>query len=312
MIFLHQAMADFLAHLRNERQVSPHTLDAYSRDLDALLAFVQPVATEEKAGANPAANKPFLLSDLNRRTLQAFMLEQGRLLKPASQSRRLACIKSFGKFCAERKGLPENPALTLAFPKRESKLFQVATEKVLVDAIETQQDRDAWVALRTELCLEMFYGSGLRLSELAGLTFKDFSLSDDGVTMVKVLGKGRKVRRVPLTKAAVNCLSRYREHIKTAGHSLNGPLLLAETGKPIGIRIVQKQITAALQASGREGRNSPHVLRHSFATHLIENGADLMAVKDMLGHASLSTTQKYTHLTVGRLKQAYAMAHPRA
>jgi integrase/recombinase XerC len=305
MIALLTAVADFLTHLRDERQVSPHTLVAYGHDLQSLSAFI---------GAQAEPSLP--LAVLTRRTLQAYLLEQGQELKPASQARRLACLKSFGRFCTEQKWLSENPALTLSFPKPEKKLFHVATENVVGEAIAIQQESDGWVALRTELCLELFYGSGLRLSELAGLRFADFIASDDGILSVKVLGKGRKVRRVPITEPAKACLMRYRERVaaalQTANGSLSGPLLVSESGKAIGIRIVQKQITAALRAAGREGKSSPHVLRHSFATHLLENGADLMAVKDLLGHASLSTTQKYTHLTVGRLKQTYALAHPRA
>jgi integrase/recombinase XerC len=300
---LKSCITEFLTMLDLEQNASEHTLNAYASDLNALAAFLH-----DQLKVPVQTDIPF--STFTRRHLQAFLLEQGMTHKATSQGRRLACFKRFGRFCIERKWLEENPAQSLAFPKAEKKLFDVAGESVLTEAIDSMREQDRFVALRTELGLEMLYGSGLRLSELIGIRWTDFK---GDWHSVEVLGKGRKVRIVPVTAPAQACLRRFRDTLASLGiTSLTGPLWVTEKGRPIGPRIVQKQITAALKATGREGKSSPHVLRHSFATHLLEHGADLMAVKEMLGHASLSTTQKYTHLTVGRLKQTFAQAHPRA
>lgn len=300
---LKQAIASFLAALREERNASPHTLSAYERDLSAWLVFA--------GGAYPGLSEEDLpLEAMNRRHLQAFLLEQGKTLAPASQARRLACLKSFGRHLAERGVLPNNPAATLAFPRLEKNLMDVAGESFLRETLDAVSESEGWVALRTRLALELFYGSGLRLSELQGLKWSDLPAKQN---QVRVLGKGSRVRTVPVTTAARVCLEDYARALAEAGQaSRQGPIFVTEKGYPVGVRILQKQVTAALKAQGREGKSSPHVLRHSFATHLLERGADLMAVKDMLGHASLSTTQKYTHLTVQKLKQTYALAHPRA
>ena len=167
-----------------------------------------------------------------------------------------------------------------------------------------------FVEARTRLCLEMFYGSGLRLSELTGLRWAQ--IARDG-SSARVLGKGNRYRTVPLTDSARALLSEYRDLCREPRHPRGrGTHPRLRRGKPVGNRIIQRTVTDKLQAAGRRGKSSPHVLRHSFATHLLDNGADLMAVKEMLGHASLSTTQKYTHVSVRKLKETYAKAHPRA
>jgi integrase/recombinase XerC len=286
-----------------KENASEHTLSAYAGDLKAFSEFV-------RAKMGLASDEPIPCSCWTKRALQSFLLEEGKTHKATSQGRRLACLKKFGRYGMDQKWFLENHAQSLAFPKVEKTLFDVAGESALGAAIDGMGDSHRFVALRTELCLEMFYGSGLRLSEWMGVRWSDLDWKSK---TVQVLGKGRKVRSVPITDRAWECLLRYRETLRGLGLSSEaGPILVAETGRPIGPRIIQKQVTAALKATGRQGKSSPHVLRHSFATHLLEHGADLMAVKEMLGHASLSTTQKYTHLTVGRLKQTYAQAHPRA
>ena len=156
----------------------------------------------------------------------------------------------------------------------------------------------------------MFYGSGLRLGELTGLKWSQ--VARDGA-WARVLGKGSRYRTVPLTESAKAMLDQYRAACRGNGiQTVSGPVLVSVHGKPVGDRIIQRTVTDRLHAMGRRGKSSPHVLRHSFATHLLDHGADLMAVKEMLGHSSLSTTQKYTHVSVKKLKETYAKAHPRA
>jgi site-specific recombinase XerD len=293
------AVAGYLNHLRDERGCSPHTLSAYRLDLAKLLAWTG------KKGPEQAA-------DLTKKSLQLFLSLQAKRLSASSQSRLLACLKGFGRWMAEN-GLSRNPAQTIAFPRKETKLVSVAGEDFLSEAIEAIPaggEEESFAEARTRFCLEMFYGSGLRLSELTGLKWNQ--IGRDG-SSVRVLGKGSRYRMVPLTDTAKACLDEYRS--LCAGHGVPtsaGPVLVSARGKPVGNRIIQRTVTDRLHAMGRRGKSSPHVLRHSFATHLLDNGADLMAVKELLGHASLSTTQKYTHVSMARLKETYAKAHPRA
>ena len=292
---LPQAVEAYLDHLRDTRGSSPHTLDAYGRDLGKLVAWT-------------ARKGPERVADLDKKTLQAFLSIQARRLASASQARLLACLKSFGRFLAER-GLSRNPAQSIAFPRKDTKLVSVAGEDFLAGAL-AEPGNEAFESVRTLFCLEMFYGSGLRLSELTGLKWGQISRDE---ASVRVFGKGGKYRTVPVTESARASLAEYKAQLAIRGIPATvGPVLLSARGKPVGNRIIQRTVTDRLHAMGRRGKSSPHVLRHSFATHLLDHGADLMAVKEMLGHASLSTTQKYTHVSMARLKETYAKAHPRA
>ncbi len=293
---LAQAIAAFLDHLKT-RGASPHTIAAYGRDLRKLVEFFE-----------PKGKGHFEVRILDKGLLQNFLIHLGGdKLKPSSQSRCVACLKSFGTFLAAHTGLA-NPARGLRFPKKEQKLFAVAGEEMLAAATENAPDQDPFLDARDRLCVELLYGSGLRLAELMGLRWGDFSRSHDSV---RVLGKGNKVRVVPVTKGARAMLKAYRSACSGKAFPVQGPLLLSHKGEPLGRRTVQNVVEARLRAQGRKGKASPHVLRHSFATHLLDNGADLLAVKEMLGHASLSTTQKYTHVSIKRLKEVMAAKHPR-
>ena len=290
-----QAIEDYLEYLRDVRGHSLHTLAAYTRDLAKLKAWT-------------AKHGPAAATALDKKTLQLFLSAQARGLAASSQARLLACLKGFGRFLAQQYGAARNPAQTIAFPKAESKLVSVAGEAFLDEVLA--EEPEGFVAARTRLCLEMFYGSGLRLSELTGLKWSQ--IARDGA-WARVLGKGSRFRTVPLTESAKGMLDEYRAACREHGvQTASGPVLVSALGRPVGNRIIQRTVTDRLHAMGRRGKSSPHVLRHSFATHLLDNGADLMAVKEMLGHASLSTTQKYTHVSMKKLKETYAKAHPRA
>ncbi len=294
---LSQAIAAFLDHLARERAASPHTLEAYGRDLSGLARFLEATGQPDPAVAS-----------LDKAALQGYLVhlaDQG--LQASSQARCVACLKSFGTFLAQHTGRP-HPARGLKFPRQERKLFAVAGEGQLAEACERAPQRDPFLDARDRLCVELLYGSGLRLAELTGLRWGDFSRSFD---TVRVMGKGHKVRHVPVTRAARQALKSWRTVCASHGFASQGPLLLSVKGEVLGRRSVQRAVEARLRAQGRTGQASPHVLRHSFATHLLDNGADLMAVKEMLGHSSLSTTQKYTHVSVKRLKEVIAAKHPR-
>lgn len=291
------AIDAFLRHLGAERALSPHTVAAYRRDLEKLSGYLK------------AARKQDLpLEKLDKPLLQGFLLRlAGEGLKPATQARCVACLKSFGKFAALQTGL-RNPAQALRFPRRARQLPAVAGEDLLESALKPMEAENPFLEVRDRLCLELFYGSGVRLAELTGLRWDDFSRNRESMNVV---GKGNKARRAPVTKSARAVLEEYRAACAGRGFAARGPLLVGMRGRPLGMRAVQKAVTARLRALGRTGKASPHVLRHSFATHLLDHGADLLAVKEMLGHASLSTTQKYTHVSVKRLKETMAKAHPR-
>ena len=297
-IALSHAIEAYLEQLRNERGYSKHTLSAYARDLAKL---------QEWGLARQGEGRVSTISDLSKRVLQVFLATQAANLAASSQGRLLACLKGFGKFLVSKYAFARNPAQTIAFPKQANKLVSVAGPEFLTEVLE--EEPSTFLESRTRLCLEMFYGSGLRLSELVGLKWNQ--IGRDGA-WARVLGKGSRFRTVPLTQAARTMLEEYRRLCREQGIPTTGPILVSAKGKPVGNRIIQRTVTNRLHAKGRKGKSSPHVLRHSFATHLLDNGADLMAVKEMLGHASLSTTQKYTHVSVKKLKETYAKAHPRA
>jgi integrase/recombinase XerC len=295
-VTLAQAIAAYLADLR-DRAASPHTIAAYGRDLRKLVQHLE-----------PGGKGHVEVRIVDKGLLQGFLMRlAGSGLKPSSQSRIVACLKSFGNFLSAKTGLPD-PTRGLRFPKKEQKLFAVAGEEMLSDAAEAAPGQDPFLDARDRLCVELLYGSGLRLAELIGLRWGDFSRGHD---TVRVLGKGNKVRVVPVTKGARAMLKAYRSACSGKAFPVQGPLLLSHKGEPLGRRTVQKSVEARLRAQGRKGKASPHVLRHSFATHLLDHGADLLAVKEMLGHASLSTTQKYTHVSIKRLKDVMAQKHPR-
>lgn len=291
----------FLRFLRTEQGAAPRTILAYGRDLADLAAHL-----EARGLGDPE------VETLDKAALQTFLIARaGDGLKASSQARLTACLKSFGKFLAGAGGGAMNPAEKLRFPRREQPLPAVAAEDLLLAALAPVPGADPFLDARARLCLELFYGSGLRLAELTGLKWGDFARGPGEASRVRVLGKGGKEREVPVTRAARGVLAEYRGACEARGFAVSGPVLRALTGKPLGMRSVQKLVEARLRAEGRKGKSSPHVLRHAFATHLLDAGADLLAVKEMLGHASLSTTQKYTHVSVKRLKEAMAKAHPR-
>ncbi len=298
LIELPVAIQAYLENLRVAKGYSENTLSAYTRDLAKL---------ESWGASRKSENKISTVADLTKRNLQLFLASQVPRLAASSQGRLLACLKGFGRFLISNHGLTRNPAQNIAFPKQPSKLVSVANEAFLTEVLA--EESSSFVQARTRLCLEMFYGSGLRLSELVGLKWSHINKHD---ASIRVLGKGNRFRTVPLTQAAQAMLEAYQSICRDTGIFDQGPVLVSANGKAVGKRIIQRTVTDRLHSMGRQGKSSPHVLRHSFATHLLDNGADLMAVKEMLGHVSLSTTQKYTHVSVKKLKDTYAKAHPRA
>lgn len=297
-------VGQFLLHLEKERRLSPRTVRNYGQAIRALAAWLKEQGWDgDFCSVRPAAIRRYLLAaqdkGWDRRTLRL----------------HFSGLQTFYKYL-RRQGLAEtNPLTGQSLPRLEKKLPQFLTEnqmKKLLGGPERMLHRDAieaFQALRDRLALELLYGGGLRVSEVVGLNHGDIDLGED---MAKVLGKGGKERYCPLGKVAMAVYRSYRERF-AIGQGREAPVL---TTSPGGGRVttaaVQKMLKVYLREAELPLDLTPHKLRHSFATHLLDRGADLRVVQELLGHASLSTTQVYTHLTVARLKEAHRLAHPRA
>jgi integrase/recombinase XerC len=285
-------IGDFLAHLQVERRMSPHTLDGYRRDLQAL----------EEWAARSGAGGVEALHDADIRAFVA--AEHRRGLSPKSLQRRLSAVRSFYRWLLRHGRIAANPAAGVRAPRARRKLPQVLDPdeaRVLVEV-----PTDGPLGLRDRAMLELFYSSGLRLSELCALRWRDLLL-DEG--LVQVLGKGGKQRIVPVGSHARRALADWRAH---SGGGDDEPVFPGRGGGPISPRAVQIRLRQIAQRQGLFKRVHPHLLRHTFASHVLESSGDLRGVQELLGHADISTTQIYTHLDFGHLSRVYDAAHPRA
>ena len=286
----------FFEHLEVERNVSPLTLSNYRH---ALTSF-------RKTVAQPPWKE--LRADHFRRYL--FEQMKAGLAKPTVRL-HFAALRTFFRFLTERHGLMDNPLKQVQLPKLDRGLPVVLT-RAQIDtllaapmAMEKSDRAPVWMPQRDAAILELFYSSGLRLAELAMLTVRDVDIFNE---TVRVMGKGRKERIVPVGALALEALQKYRQAARVDA----GPLFINKSRKRLGTRSVWLTMRRYLAHAGIPQTLSPHKLRHSFATHMLDAGADLRSVQSLLGHASLSTTQIYTHVTTERLKKAYNDAHPRA
>lgn len=288
-------ICSFCVYLETERNVSPHTLEAYRRDLGQLAGFVH----KEKGGESSAADVDHLL-------LRRYLALLAKSAKKSSIGRKLAAIRSFFKYLLRQGAITRNPAELIATPKKENRLpFHLDIDQATT-LMEAPDDDERYV-LRDRAILETLYSCGLRVSELTGLDIGDV---DQVGGMLRVMGKGGKQRIVPVGSKA---LAAIREYLERRGvRSGDGPLFLNTRGSRINRRSVARVIDAHVVRIAAFKRISPHVLRHTFATHMLEGGADLRAIQELLGHASLSTTQKYTHVGLDRLMEVYDKAHPKA
>jgi integrase/recombinase XerC len=283
---------EFLAHLQVERRMSAHTLDAYRRDLAALAEWV-------------LAQQQHDLLTLGSEQLRAFVAaEHRRGLSPKSLQRRLSACRSFYTWLLRHGRIAAVPTAGLRAPKAPRKLPQVLDADEAVRLVEVPTD--APLGLRDRALLELFYSSGLRLSELCGLRWRDLDL-DAG--FVSVLGKGNKERKVPVGSHARKALQAWRADQKAASATHVFP---GRAGGPISQRAVQIRMKQLAQRQGLFKHVHPHMLRHSFASHILESSGDLRGVQELLGHADIATTQIYTHLDFQHLARVYDAAHPRA
>lgn len=287
---------DFLSHLQVERRVSAHTLDAYRRDLTALNAW------SAEQGVDDVAT-------LHTEQLRAFIAaEHRRGMSPKSLQRRLSACRSFYQWLLRHARIAASPAAGIRAPKAPRKLPQVLDVDEAVQLVELPTDVP--LGLRDRAILELFYSSGLRLSELCALRWCDLDLADGLVT---VLGKGSKQRSVPVGSHARKALEAWRmDSQQQAGAAADRPVFPGRGGMPITPRAVQIRLRGLAQRQGLFKRVHPHLLRHSFASHVLESSGDLRGVQELLGHADIATTQIYTHLDYQHLAKVYDGAHPRA
>ncbi|MSR23391.1 MAG: tyrosine recombinase XerC [Gemmatimonadetes bacterium] len=296
--------AMFLRHVADERQLSARTVTAYRRDLEDLDGFLT-----EYYGA-----PDWDWTQVDRLSLRSFLgWCSARGLSKRTIARKLSAVRSLFRFLHGEERLPVNPARGIRAIRGERRLpahLPKGGTEVVFSLAEAAAEENTFRGTRLLAMLELLYGSGLRLSELQGMNVDEL----DYITgQVKVRGKGRRERIVPLTSSSVRALRRYElRRREVAGASHRGPLLVNDKGERLSRRTIQRCVGQLLSAAGESEGVSVHSLRHSFATHLLDAGADLMAVKELLGHASLSTTRIYTHTSRERLQRVYRDTHPRA
>jgi len=292
-----ERLEEFLEYLSVERNRSHRTLSNYHHAISLFREWLPPAKGWADVGAEDFRDYLFLLMRRN--------------LARATVRLHFAALRSFFKFLVRRAGFPADPLAGMPLPKAEKKLPVVLDEKQVVELLEKplqiQQPKQApaWTAQRDAAILELFYSSGLRLAELASLDVEDFDLHQE---CVRVLGKGNKERICPVGTMAAEAIHRYRN----AARVMEGPLFINKSRKRLTTRAISDVFEKYHALCDIPQKASPHKLRHSFATHLLDHGADLRSVQTLLGHASLSTTQIYTHVSIERMRRVYDEAHPRA
>lgn len=308
---------DFLAEVGVSKTQSPSTQNAYANDISQFVAFLEGAKGHKAADLVP--------KDVSSEAIRGFIQFLARRdYKASSIARKTSCIRSFVKFLARRGAVAQNPAKEVP-PRRTKQVLPKVLSKDDSQRLMNAPDVSTPAGKRDRALLEMLYGSGLRVSELCRLDVGDIDYS---LGFVQVTGKGNKQRIVPVGSLALDALGTYLEQgrpvFEHAGRTAGGkekapamtvrrPLFLNRWGKRLGVRSVRRILEKYLLASGLDpSAASPHTLRHSFATHLLSGGADLRSVQDMLGHASVRTTQIYTHVLPDHLKEVYKKSHPRA
>jgi integrase/recombinase XerC len=298
-------LGQFGEHLAHERRASRHTVAAYRRDIEALITF-----TEERLGYDPGPQH------VDRSLLRAHLGVLAERCEPASIARKLSSFRTFFMFLERQGVLKKNPAALLASPKIRRKLPRFLDAETTAEVMEAPRrlaDSDKAERCRDAAVLELLYGSGLRVSELVGLDLEDIAFESHEL---RVVGKGNKERIVPLGSKADAALQEYlsRRPELRAPKSQPDPLalFLSRRGRRLSVRWIQKLVARyGVVGAGRPDLH-PHALRHSCATHMLEGGADLRAIQELLGHESLATTQRYTHVSMDKLIEVYDRAHPLA
>jgi len=330
-------IGEFLNYLKFERHFSPHTAKCYAADLAQFCAylmgdteaatgrqnFAASVATSStmSASAGPGGSATVVLSeptvqqkvrDADTEQIKLFLAFLGtQSYSKSTIARKLATLRSFYKFCLRRGYVQTHPLATIRTPKQEKRLPKFLEMEQITALLNTPDDTTL-LGSRDKAMLELLFSTGVRVSELVDLNFVDIDFENQ---VIRVRGKGKKQRTSPMGPTAIAAIQKYlqlrRADARAASFDPNA-LFVNKHGQRLSTRSVRRKLDKYLSEAGLDPSISPHTLRHSFATHMLNNGADLRSVQELLGHQSLSTTQIYTHLTTPRLKEAYDDAHPRA
>lgn len=289
----------FFKYLQYEKRYSPHTLTSYHTDLGQFAGYLQQVyEISDAAEADHTIIRSWILT----------MVQNN--IKPRSINRKIACLRSYYKFLLAQERVKANPMLRIKAPKATKKLPAFVQEEPFNNLLDSFTFEDNFEGQRDRLILEFLYGTGIRLAELINIEPSDIEMR---AKTVRVLGKGNKERIVPLNDSLLLALDAYnteKKHFFGDNNSLK--LLVTNKARPLYPKFVYRVVKKYISLITTSEHNSPHVLRHSFATHLLNKGADLNAIKDLLGHASLAATQVYTHNTIEQLKSIFEKAHPKA
>lgn len=291
---------EFLKYLEFEKRYSFHTLKSYETDLRQFSEFCL---------KQPGDFRPAEITHKLIRTWLVDMVDHG--LSPRSINRKISSLKSFFGFMLASGNIESNPMLKILSPKTDKKLPSFVEKENINNLLDMWELKDTFRGWRDFLIIEIFYFTGIRLSELINLKIADVNLNE---LTIKVLGKRNKERLVPFTAVLKRDVLRYLDLRKqeTGGYDHNDFLFITQSGKKLYPVMVYRIVRSYLQLVTQVEKRSPHVLRHTFATHMLNNGADLNAIKELLGHSNLSATQVYTHNTFEKLKKVYKQAHPRA
>lgn len=306
---LREAVRSFLEALPSEKGYSVHTCRAYAHDLEEFVGFL------EESGLLPSGNgqapeEAHRPQEVNALAVRAYLAMLHRKNQKSSIARKLSTLRSFFKHLVKKGVLEKSPVEGVLTPKRGKTLPSVLTVDAVFALLESIEP-DTVLAARNRAIFETLYSSGLRVSELTGLNVGDV---DPGAGTVRVLGKGARERVVPIGSKALEAIAAYRQMLRgsrPAGREPSAPLFLNRRGQRLTARSVARILKKLAELCGIPAPVSPHTLRHSFATHMLDAGTDLRGVQEMLGHKSLSTTQKYTHVSIDRLMETYDRAHPR-
>jgi len=288
---------DFAAYLQNERRYSVHTLTAYTNDVAQFFTFISnQYKTEEAAEVNTPMVKSWIYDCMQQE------------LNPRSVNRKLSSLNTYYKYLLRTGTLEKNPLATISGIKTSKRLYQWVEEKDMGKLLDFEIFKQDFGGRRDKLMIEMLYGTGIRRAELIGLKVSDVDLK--GQT-IKVLGKRNKERIIPIPVSLVHAIDEYLQIRKAQGFS-HSNLILTDSGDAVYPMFVQRCVKNHISMVSNISKTSPHVLRHTYATHLLNNGADINAIKELLGHASLAATQVYTHNSIERLKTIYKQAHPKS
>ena len=288
----------FIDYLRSEKRLSPHTTLAYSNDLNQFFLYLKAVySTEDIKEANHSIIRSWIVSLIENK------------ITPPSVNRKISTLKSFYKFLLREKVLDVNPMHKIQSPKNPKRLPVFVEESKMNSLIEDVSFSNDFEGRRDLLIIELLYSTGMRRTELVNLKESDINFHN---STVKVLGKRNKERLIPVTPGIKELITEYIEIKNKSVVAKKDFLFLTEKGNQIYAGSVYRIVKGALEKVTTLKKKSPHVLRHTFATHLLNNGADLNAIKELLGHANLAATQIYTHNTIEKLKSVYSKAHPKA